>query len=131
MVEKDFIKDELMAMFKDPGCRNKKYTFNDIRRFSSRRDGWKIDLVRDALNELEEEGFEITYIEPQPKTGLITPEMVEAAIRPDTILVSLMMVNNEIAYHVESTPSRPIWQVKQRWAWLVLGSETAWESQVS
>ena len=33
-------------------------------------------------------------------------------------------------YHVESTPSRPIWQVKQRWAWLVLGSETAWESQV-
>ena len=34
-------------------------------------------------------------------------------------------------YHVESTPSRPIWQVKQRWARLVLGSETAWESRVS
>ncbi|VDN93594.1 unnamed protein product [Brugia pahangi] len=33
-------------------------------------------------------------------------------------------------YHVESTTSRPICQVKQRWAWLVLGSETAWESQV-
>ncbi|VDM76575.1 unnamed protein product [Strongylus vulgaris] len=32
-------------------------------------------------------------------------------------------------YHVESTPFRPIWQVKQIWAWLVLGSETAWESQ--
>ncbi|VDM14138.1 unnamed protein product [Wuchereria bancrofti] len=32
-------------------------------------------------------------------------------------------------YHVESTTSRPICQVKQRWAWLVLGSETAWESQ--
>ncbi|VDM63525.1 unnamed protein product [Angiostrongylus costaricensis] len=29
------------------------------------------------------------------------------------------------------TPPRPIWQVKQRWAWFVLGSETAWESQVS
>ncbi|VDN00020.1 unnamed protein product [Thelazia callipaeda] len=33
------------------------------------------------------------------------------------------------SYHVESTTSRPTCQVKQRWAWLVLGSETAWESQ--
>ena len=33
-------------------------------------------------------------------------------------------------YHVENTPSRPIWQVKQRWARLVLGSETSWESRV-
>uniref|UniRef100_A8PCV4 Uncharacterized protein n=2 Tax=Brugia malayi TaxID=6279 RepID=A8PCV4_BRUMA len=39
--------------------------------------------------------------------------------------------NNSLRpYHVESTTSRPICQVKQRWAWLVLGSETAWESQV-
>lgn len=52
--------------------------------------------ILDTCRELEEEGFEITYLEPQPQTGLITPEMVEAAIRPDTILVSLMMVNNEI-----------------------------------
>ena len=52
--------------------------------------------ILDTCRELESEGFEITYLEPQPKTGLITPEMVEAAIRPDTILVSLMMVNNEI-----------------------------------
>ena len=33
-------------------------------------------------------------------------------------------------YRAENTPSRPIWQVKQRWARLVLGSETAWESRV-
>ena len=33
-------------------------------------------------------------------------------------------------YHVENTTSRPICHVKQRRAWLVLGSETAWESQV-
>ena len=33
-------------------------------------------------------------------------------------------------HHVDNTPSRPIWQVKQRWAHLVLGSETAWESWV-
>ena len=63
MLEKDLIKEELVSMFKNPGCRNKKYTFNDIRRFSSKRDGWKIDLVRDALNELEEEG--LIYVENQ------------------------------------------------------------------
>ncbi len=37
--------------------------------------------VLDTCRELESEGFEITYIEPQPQTGLITPEMVQAAIR--------------------------------------------------
>lgn len=52
--------------------------------------------ILDTCRELEAEGFEITYIEPQPQTGLITPEMVEEVLRPDTILVSLMMVNNEI-----------------------------------
>ena len=34
-------------------------------------------------------------------------------------------------YHAEHTPSRPIWQVKQRRARIVLGSETAWEHRVS
>ena len=34
-------------------------------------------------------------------------------------------------YHVECTASRPICEVKQRWAWLVLGWGTAWEYQVS
>ena len=52
--------------------------------------------ILDTCRELEEEGFEITYLEPEPKTGLITPEMVQAELRPDTLLVSLMMVNNEI-----------------------------------
>ena len=33
-------------------------------------------------------------------------------------------------YHVECTGSRPITEVKQNWAWLVLGWETAWEHQV-
>lgn len=47
--------------------------------------------------ELEQEGFEITYLEPQQGTGLInTVDMVKDAIRDDTILVSLMMVNNEL-----------------------------------
>ncbi|MDN6275021.1 IscS subfamily cysteine desulfurase [Psychrobacter sp.] len=52
--------------------------------------------VLDTCRELEQEGFEITYLEPQPSTGLILPEQVKAALRDDTILVSLMMVNNEL-----------------------------------
>jgi cysteine desulfurase len=51
--------------------------------------------VLDSCRQLEREGFEVTYLEPE-SSGIITPEMVEAAIREDTILVSLMHVNNEI-----------------------------------
>ena len=51
--------------------------------------------VLDSCRQLEREGFELTYLEPGPD-GIIQPAMVEAAIRPDTILVSLMHVNNEI-----------------------------------
>lgn len=51
--------------------------------------------VLDSCRQLEREGYEVTYLEPDP-SGIITPEQVEAAIRPDTILVSLMHVNNEI-----------------------------------
>ncbi|SDE37948.1 cysteine desulfurase IscS [Massilia sp. PDC64] len=51
--------------------------------------------VLDTVRELERQGFEATYLEPQDN-GLITLEQLEAAIRPDTILVSVMLVNNEI-----------------------------------
>ncbi len=51
--------------------------------------------VLDTVRELERQGFEATYLEPAPN-GLITVEQLEAAIRPDTILVSVMWVNNEI-----------------------------------
>ncbi|MBS1171158.1 MAG: IscS subfamily cysteine desulfurase, partial [Burkholderiaceae bacterium] len=51
--------------------------------------------VLDTVRELERQGFEATYLDPQPN-GLITIEQLEAAIRPDTILVSVMLVNNEI-----------------------------------
>jgi cysteine desulfurase len=51
--------------------------------------------VLDSTRQLEREGFEVTYIEPGAD-GLITPAMVEAALRDDTILVSIMHVNNEI-----------------------------------
>lgn len=52
--------------------------------------------VLDTCRQLEREGFEVTYLDPEPGTGLIRPEAVEQALRDDTILVSLMHVNNEI-----------------------------------
>jgi len=51
--------------------------------------------VLDTVRELERQGFEATYLDPQDN-GLITIEQLTAAIRPDTILVSVMLVNNEI-----------------------------------
>jgi len=52
------------------------------------------DAVRKALDELEGRGFEITRLSPD-KTGAISPEAVLNALKEDTILISLMMVNNE------------------------------------
>ncbi|MEP7068349.1 MAG: aminotransferase class V-fold PLP-dependent enzyme, partial [Usitatibacter sp.] len=51
--------------------------------------------VLDTLRELEREGFEVTYLDPEPD-GLLDLRKFEAAIRPDTIVASIMMVNNEI-----------------------------------
>ena len=51
--------------------------------------------VLDTVRELERQGFDATYLDTQDN-GLITLEQLEAAVRPDTILVSVMMVNNEI-----------------------------------
>jgi cysteine desulfurase len=49
----------------------------------------------DTVRELERQGFEATYLDPEPN-GIVDLEKFKAAIRPDTILVSIMMVNNEI-----------------------------------
>ena len=51
--------------------------------------------VLDTVRELERQGFDATYLQPQDN-GLISIEQLAAAIRPDTILVSVMWVNNEI-----------------------------------
>lgn len=51
--------------------------------------------VLDTCRQLEREGYEVTYIDPTEE-GIVTPEMVEQALRDDTILVSIMHVNNEV-----------------------------------
>ncbi|WP_415248026.1 IscS subfamily cysteine desulfurase [Thauera sp.] len=51
--------------------------------------------VLDTVRELEREGFEATYLDVQ-ENGLIDLEVLKAVIRPDTILVSVMFVNNEV-----------------------------------
>ncbi len=51
--------------------------------------------VLDTTRQLEREGYEVTYLEPC-EDGIITADMVAEALRDDTILVSIMHVNNEI-----------------------------------
>lgn len=51
--------------------------------------------VLDTVRELERQGFTATYLDPE-ENGLVDIEKFKAAIRPDTILASVMLVNNEI-----------------------------------
>lgn len=51
--------------------------------------------VLDTMRELERQGFDVTYLDVQAD-GLLSMDALKAAIRPDTILISVMFVNNEI-----------------------------------
>ncbi len=51
--------------------------------------------VLDTMRELERQGFEVTYLDVQ-EDGLVDLDKLQAAIRPDTILISVLFVNNEI-----------------------------------
>ena len=51
--------------------------------------------VLHCMKELETQGFEVTYLQPD-ELGRVTLDTLKAALRPDTILVSIMMVNNEV-----------------------------------
>ena len=51
--------------------------------------------VLDSCRQLEREGFEVTYLDPEP-TGLLDLDKFKSALRDDTVLVSVMHVNNEI-----------------------------------
>ena len=52
------------------------------------------DAIRKSAEELERRGYDVTYLKPD-STGSIPVDAVKNALRPDTILVSLMLVNNE------------------------------------
>jgi cysteine desulfurase len=60
--------------------------------------------VLDTFRELERQGFEATYLDVEPN-GIVDINKLKAAIRPDTILVSIMMVNNEIGV------IHPVWEI--------------------
>src|SRR6185503_6254713 len=60
--------------------------------------------VLDTVRELERQGFEATYLDVEAN-GLVDLEQLKAAIRPDTVLVSIMMVNNEIGV------IQPVWDI--------------------
>jgi cysteine desulfurase len=51
--------------------------------------------VLEPIKALQGQGYEVTFLKPD-RTGRISPEDVKAAIRPDTVLVSMMLVNNEL-----------------------------------
>ena len=51
--------------------------------------------ILNCMKELELQGFEVTYLQPD-ETGTVTLAALREALRPDTILVSIMMVNNEV-----------------------------------
>ena len=51
--------------------------------------------VLDTMRELERQGFEVTYLDVQ-EDGLVNMDALKASIRPDTILISVLFVNNEI-----------------------------------
>jgi cysteine desulfurase len=51
--------------------------------------------ILDTVRELERQGFSATYLDPEP-SGLVDLEKLKAALRPDTVIVSVMLVNNEI-----------------------------------
>src|SRR5205807_3849226 len=62
--------------------------------------------VLDTIRELERQGFEATYLDVE-ENGIVSLEKFKAAIRPDTILASIMMVNNEIGV------IHPVWRSEE------------------
>ena len=74
--------------------------FSTVKRFGKRgkhiiTTAMEHHAILNCMKELESQGFEITYLQPDA-TGTVTPDALKTALRKDTILVSIMMVNNEV-----------------------------------
>jgi cysteine desulfurase len=68
--------------------------------------------VLDTCRQLEREGYEVTYLDPEPN-GLIDLGKLTAAIRPETILISIMHVNNEIGVIQDIAAIGEMWRARQ------------------
>ena len=62
--------------------------------------------VLDSCRYMQQRGWDVTYL-PVAQNGLVDPAQLEAAIRPDTALVSVMYVNNEIGARAARGPLLP------------------------
>ena len=74
--------------------------FSTIKRFGKRgrhiiTTAIEHHAILNCMKELEAQGFEVTYLQPD-ETGTVTLDTLKSALRKDTILVSIMMVNNEV-----------------------------------
>jgi cysteine desulfurase len=73
------------------------------------------DCILNTAHWMEEQGFRVTYV-PVDSSGIVDPKLLERVIRPDTILVSVMHVNNEIG---TIQPLKEIGQVCQHYGVLL------------
>ena len=73
--------------------------------------------VMQLMKELEQEGYEVTYLKPD-RAGHITVEQVAAALREDTALISIMLVNNEIGVRYPVGEVSTLLRIKQHQALL-------------
>jgi cysteine desulfurase len=81
--------------------------------------------VLHSMHQLEKEGFEVTYL-PVSEDGIVDPEDVRKALRPDTILVSIMYANNEIG---TIQPIREIGQIIKEYRQEKLNQEAGIKKQ--
>src|SRR5260221_3644746 len=68
--------------------------------------------VLDTVRELERQGFEATYLDPE-QNGLLDLEKFKAALRPDTVLASVMMVDNETGVIQPIAEIAEVWPAKR------------------
>ncbi len=70
------------------------------------------NAVMELMKALEQEGYEVTYLKPD-RSGAITTQQVADALREDTVLISMMLVNNEIGMRYPVSEVAALLRIKQ------------------